>query len=149
MRPRRPIVCVGNRFAACDALGPRVHDLLAARVLPPGVELVDGGLGGLNLAPLADAAERVVFVDALEGFSPPGVAVSVEASELVADADLRFGHGDGLSYLVRALAVAPGPRGTEVLVAGAAGVPDEATVEAVAGLAVSLASGERAVGRQE
>ena len=43
------IICVGNRLVAADAAGPQVHDRLAGRPLPPGVELVDGGLQGLDL----------------------------------------------------------------------------------------------------
>ena len=69
---RSRIICVGNRYCDRDAVGPRVHDALRSRRLPAGVDLVDGGLGGLRLLGLVEGMGRIVFVDALEGFAAPG-----------------------------------------------------------------------------
>ncbi len=105
----RRIVCIGNRWVPSDGAGPAVHDLLSHRPLPDGVELVDGGVGGLALLPLLDGADRVVFVDAVSGFAPPGEALLLPAGE-VAAAAVPDDHGGGLPYLLRVLPeVSEGP----------------------------------------
>ena len=40
--------------------------------LPAGIELIEGGLAGLNLLPLLERGGRVVFVDAVSGFYRTG-----------------------------------------------------------------------------
>ena len=62
----RRVVCLGGRHDGADAAGGLVHDLLARRRLPADLELVDGGLGGLNLLACLENAERVVLVDAIQ-----------------------------------------------------------------------------------
>lgn len=101
-RPVR-IICVGNRIAPGDDLGPRVHDLLAGRSLPPGVELIDGGLMGLDLARLVDGTARSVFVDAVEGFAEPGAVVVLPRQQVALLAEGAWGHGAGLPYLFHML----------------------------------------------
>jgi Ni,Fe-hydrogenase maturation factor len=43
------IVCIGNRYVHGDDLGPRVYDQLTARALLNDVQVIDGGVAGLNL----------------------------------------------------------------------------------------------------
>ena len=61
------IICLGNPFVESDSLGPRVFAELSARGLPPGVELIDGGLAGLNLLRFLDDCQRVVLADVVLG----------------------------------------------------------------------------------
>lgn len=138
-RPAR-IVCVGSRVTDADALGPRVHDALAARALPPGVELVDGGLRGLDLLPMVERSSRVVFVDAIDagdalGPSPDPIVIdAAEASRVPASG----GHDAGLAYLVRCLPfVCDGPPPPFAIV-GASGAADAALVDRVADRAIAL-----------
>lgn len=97
------ILCIGNRFFAPDTAGPLVFDLLNRRPLPAGVELVDGGLAGLNLLSCLEQTELVVFVDAVAGFrATPGIVVVNPLESLPPNS--RYDHDAGLAYL---LAVAP------------------------------------------
>jgi len=105
-RPAR-IICVGNRHVAGDDLGPRVHALLARSRLPQGIELVDGGLLGLDLLWAVEGAGRAVFVDAVAGFAPPGEVVMLGREAVAAlaegDGEGRWGHDAGLPYLFHLL----------------------------------------------
>ncbi|MBI5502054.1 MAG: hydrogenase maturation protease [Deltaproteobacteria bacterium] len=133
------IVCVGNRWVAADAAGPRVHDRLAAAALPPGVELVDGGLGGLDLAPLVEGAERVVFVDAVAGFAAPGDFVVLEGPALEAIGAEPFGHGAGLAWLLRALPLVCETGVPRVAVVGLEAPVDDDAVARASAAALRLA----------
>jgi hydrogenase maturation protease len=135
--PRR-IVCVGNPFVPGDTLGPAVHAELSARTLPDGVAVLDGGVGGLRLLALVDGAERLVFVDALREFAPPGQVAEVRDLRAV-DQATGFGHGEGLASLLGLMpAVWDGPPPRWVVV-GAEGDADRDLVLRVAERALSLA----------
>ncbi len=141
------IVCIGNRFAEGDSLGPRVHEQLSRAPLPDGVGLLDGGIRGLNLLGAIEGASRLVFVDALRGFAEDGQVSVVEGADAIDRADEGFGHSSGLGYLLRALEVGcegPAPRW---VVVGAQGAADEALVSAVARKALDLARGAPAEAR--
>jgi hydrogenase maturation protease len=62
---------IGNIFLADDGFGVEVVKQLAERELPEGVEVVDFGIRGLDLAyALMDPYEAVIFVDALPRGAP-------------------------------------------------------------------------------
>lgn len=133
------IVCVGNRLIPRDSLGPLVHDVLAGRSLPAGVEAVDGGLRGLDLARLVEGSSRVVFVDAVAGCAAPGRVVILSGEEATRGVAGGFGHSSGLGFLLRALPVVCEGRPPAWVVVGAEGEPDGALVARVADRAVELA----------
>lgn len=93
------IICIGSRLLPEDGAGPSVFELLEARSLPPGVEVLDGGLGGLSLLRAAEGAGTVVFVDAVAGFGEPGEALLVPPAEVAAEAT-PDGHDAGLPSLL-------------------------------------------------
>lgn len=97
------IICIGNRYVPGDDVGPRVYDRLQELSLPPDVEVMDGGLGGLRLLAHALGVERVVFVDAVCGFGAPGEVRVLDAADVAASAPASFDHAAGLAYLVRVL----------------------------------------------
>jgi hydrogenase maturation protease len=136
----RRIICVGNRYVPEDAAGPQVYERLRGRALPPGVELVDGGLGGLDLLSLVEDAEQVVFVDAIAGDAPDGTVVVLDADEAAATAGPRYDHAAGLAYLLRALPAVCAGRVPRVQVVGLAG-PNG--VDRAAALALQLVEDER------
>jgi len=97
------IICVGNRFKPNDAAGSMVHDRLKGMDLPDDVEVIDGGLAGLDLLRFMDGAERVVFVDAVIGFESEDGIVLLSAEE-VADLGVEeYDHNAGLAYLLQML----------------------------------------------
>ncbi|MBI4955940.1 MAG: hydrogenase maturation protease [Myxococcales bacterium] len=137
------IVCLGNRYTAADDLGPRVYDWLAARALPPNVDVVDGGLGGLDLAPIVERSRRVVFVDAVVGLAAPDEVLVLDAAALAREAageagEVGYGHGGGLAYLLRALPIVCASPPPCALV-GAAAPASQGLVARVAARALGLA----------
>jgi hydrogenase maturation protease len=96
------IVCVGNRYRPEDDAGPRVYDRLAQEPVPAGVEVIDGGIAGLDLLRWLEGTEHVVFVDAVSGFAEPGGVVVLTPEEAAANAGNRYGHEAGLGFLLRA-----------------------------------------------
>lgn len=131
------IVCIGNRYAEGDDFGPRVYDALAA--LPQQVEIVDGGLAGLDLLRLLDAGREVVLVDAVEGFAEPGALTLLDGAEVARQADGAYGHQAGLPFLLQVLPLAaehPPPR---IRLVGCEGAASDAAVREAARLSLQLA----------
>jgi len=60
------IIGVGNPLAEDDGVGIAVVEQLEKEGMPAGVEVIDGGTGGLTLLTLMSGAARVILVDALE-----------------------------------------------------------------------------------
>ncbi len=70
---------VGNIFLGDDGFGVEVVRRLAGRELPEGVEVVDFGIRGMDLAyALQDDYEAVVFVDATPRGEEPGTVYLIE-----------------------------------------------------------------------
>jgi hydrogenase maturation protease len=80
MSPRRILVAgVGNIFLGDDGFGVEVVRRLAEREMPEGVEVVDFGIRGMDLAyALQDDYEAVVFVDAVPRGEEPGTVYLIE-----------------------------------------------------------------------
>lgn len=99
------IICIGNRFVGEDAAGPAVYDRLQQMSqLPDDIEVIDGGLMGLNLLPLLEREGRVVFVDAVSGYGLPGEIVVLDQRQIVESiGDLSYDHNAGLGYLLAIL----------------------------------------------
>jgi hydrogenase maturation protease len=97
------IICVGNRLVAEDSLGPTVFDHLKTLHLPPQIDVIDGGLLGLDLLPFFENAGRVVIVDSVCGFGDAGEVVVLEDSLFRSAAETKYDHAGGLGYLIRVL----------------------------------------------
>jgi hydrogenase maturation protease len=97
------IICIGNAFQDGDSAGAQVLAWLANARLPEGLEVVDGGIMGLDLLRLVETSERVAFVDAVSGFALPGAVITLEGKSLDEIATEGYGHSGGFSYLLRAL----------------------------------------------
>lgn len=94
------IICTGNGFLEEDSIGTRVYEYMKNMNLPSDVELIDGGLGGLDNAVHLKNAKRVVFVDAVKGFTDDGGIKILGFEQTAALAD-SYGHSAGLPYLFR------------------------------------------------
>jgi hydrogenase maturation protease len=133
------IICVGSRLAESDAAGPRVHDVLAGKA-PADVEVIDGGLMGLDLLPLMEGASQIIFVDAMEGADGESVYV-LDGIEAGGTLDDGYGHGGGLAYLLRMLPHVWEGTMPEIRLVGVAGCCDDERAEEVAALCLDLARG--------
>jgi hydrogenase maturation protease len=73
------IAGIGNMFLGDDAFGVEVVRRLAERVLPPGVEVADFGIRGMDLVyALGNGWQGVILVDAMRRGEPPGTLVVLE-----------------------------------------------------------------------
>jgi len=59
------VIGCGNLLMGNDSVGLRVIELLEEPA--PGLELIDGGTGGIGLLPLMEGADLVIIVDAMSG----------------------------------------------------------------------------------
>ena len=78
--PARILVAgIGNVFLADDGFGCALAARLAERILPPGVDVVDFGIRGMDLAyALGDGYDVVVLLDAAPTGEPPGTLSVIE-----------------------------------------------------------------------
>jgi hydrogenase maturation protease len=116
---RRILVAgVGNIFLGDDGFGVEVVRRLARRELPEGVEVVDFGIRGMDLAyALQDDYELVVFVDATPRGEKPGTVYLIEP-EIEAEGEVVLDtHGMDPLKVIR-LSRALGAKPTRTLVVG-------------------------------
>jgi hydrogenase maturation protease len=139
---RSIIICIGNRYVDMDAAGMQVYSLLQAMApLPQGVEVIEGGLAGLNLLPLLEQGGRVVFVDAVQNLAQEGELTLLDGHDLgaLARAD-HYGHDGGLAYLLGALPhVCEGTLPTEMVLIGLEGKCSTSVLEQAALLSLEVA----------
>ena len=73
------IACIGNIFLGDDGFGVEVAQRLLARQYPQGVQVVDFGIRGMDLAyTLLDDYDELVLVDAIHRAGPPGTLYLIE-----------------------------------------------------------------------
>ncbi len=135
------IICIGNRLLAQDAGALKVYDFLAAGTLPPEIDLVEGGLAGLNLLPLLEDGGRVVFVDTVEGFADAGSLITLTLPQIVENlTEKHYGHGAGLPYLLSVLPrVCEGRIPDETILLGIEGECNSELTAKAAALSLKLA----------
>ena len=117
-----------------------VYDRLKRLSLPPDIEIVDGGLLGLNLLGFMEGADQIVLVDAVHGFGRDGEVIVLQAEQLLAVADDLYDHAGGLGYLLRAL---PHVLGSipELVLLGVEGEYTEETISRAVDTALTLTTG--------
>jgi hydrogenase maturation protease len=118
MSRRILIAGVGNVFLGDDGFGVEVVRRLAGRGLPEGVEVVDFGIRGMDLAyALQGDYEAVVFVDATPRGERPGTVYLIEP-EIEEDGEVTLDtHGMDPARVIK-LSRALGARPTRTLVVG-------------------------------
>ena len=146
MKCHNRIICIGNRFINEDAAGLAVYDQLLAMDLPSSVQIIEGGLAGLNLLSHLEQGGRVIFVDTVSGFSADQSIVVLEQKSILQDAEMKgYGHEAGLPYLLSVLPhVNEGKLPDEILLVGVQGKYNGQVVNEAATLSIQLAtSGQR------
>lgn len=78
--PKRVLIaCIGNIFLGDDAFGVEVAQRLTSRRYPQGVEVVDFGIRGMDLAyTLLEDYDTLVLVDAVPRGGTPGTLYLIE-----------------------------------------------------------------------
>jgi hydrogenase maturation protease len=109
--PRILVAGIGNVFLGDDGFGVALAGRLARRELPAGVEVVDFGIRGMDLAlALQEDYDAVVLLDATPRGGPPGTLYVVEP-EVDEDEPALDAHGmDPVKVLALARTMARPPR---------------------------------------
>jgi len=81
--PRALVIGCGNLLRGDDAAGPEFVRRLASRRLPAGVECLDAGTGGIDVAFAIRGVPEVILIDACRTGSEPGSLFELPAEELV------------------------------------------------------------------
>lgn len=86
-RPRVVVLCIGNPMCGDDGVGTKVACELEGWQLPDGVEVIDGGTGGLLLLDLISRGDVLIVVDAMRGKEKQevGTITRIEAADLLSD----------------------------------------------------------------
>jgi hydrogenase maturation protease len=78
-KPRVLVAGIGNVFLGDDGFGVALADRLARRQLPSGVDIVDFGIRGMDLAfAMQDSYDAVVMLDATPRGERPGTLFVIE-----------------------------------------------------------------------
>ncbi|NDU74116.1 hydrogenase maturation protease [Actinomadura sp. DSM 109109] len=156
---RRVLVAgIGNVFHGDDGFGVEVVRRLRARTPPPGADVIDFGIRGIDLMyALGDGYEAVVLVDAAERGHAPGTVslvepgpddfggVAVDAHGLDPARVLRLARDNGpVPPRILLVACEPSARTTEATWEMALSAPVAAAVEEAAGLVERLLAEELA-----
>jgi hydrogenase maturation protease len=98
------ILGLGNLLCSDDGLGALVAQAIAGtRMIPDGVQVLDGGTLGLSLLPYLEDAERAILVDAIQADAPPGALVRIEGDDVGPAVAARLSvHQVGVSDLIEA-----------------------------------------------
>jgi len=95
----KKIICLGNRFVYPDSFGIEIYNLLTQQDIND-VEIIEGGLGGLNLALHFDTNDAVIVVDQGFGFDKNILNIDdVKNSKNIK----RYDHDTALYYLINTL----------------------------------------------
>jgi len=80
---RRVVLGLGNLLNRDEGLGVHALRALERRLGPePEVELVDGGVLGLNLLPVVEACSHLLVLDAVDAGEPPGTVVELGRDDI-------------------------------------------------------------------
>ena len=77
------VIGLGNPLMGDDGLGILVAQRLQEEwILPPEVQVLDGGTWGMNLLPIIDESEELLLIDAINQDMPPGTQIVLAREEI-------------------------------------------------------------------
>lgn len=80
---RLTVIGLGNPLMGDDGLGlAALARLIHDWDLPPTVQVLDGGTWGMNLLPMIEEAESLLFLDAIDARADPGTHIVLERDEI-------------------------------------------------------------------
>jgi hydrogenase maturation protease len=109
--PRILVAGIGNVFLGDDAFGVEVAERLARRGLPAGVEVMDAGIRGFDLAhALVDGYDAAILVDVTRRGGVPGTLYALDIEDAAVAPPVIEPHAmdpGKVLALARALGTAP------------------------------------------
>jgi hydrogenase maturation protease len=102
MRSRIAIIGLGNILLRDEGVGVHAVETLKRNYdFPEEVRLIDGGTLGLDLLPLIEGMEKILFVDAMDLKKEPGAIAVIEDQEIPSLLEPKLSlHHVGLSDLL-------------------------------------------------
>jgi hydrogenase maturation protease len=102
MRNSIALIGLGNILLKDEGVGVHAVEALKRNYdFPEEVRLIDGGTLGLDLLPLIEGAEKILFVDAMELKKEPGAIAVIEDQEIPSLLEPKLSlHHVGLSDLL-------------------------------------------------
>jgi hydrogenase maturation protease len=95
------ILGIGNIILKDEGIGVRVAQKMQQMILPPDVEVLDGGVKGLDLLYFIEDREKVVVVDAVKAGAPAGTLFRFTDKDLAAKKGvMRSAHGIDFSDVI-------------------------------------------------
>jgi hydrogenase maturation protease len=102
---RKPVLIlgIGNILLKDEGIGVRVAEKMEQMSLPPDVEVMDGGTGGLDLLYCVERRKKVIVVDAVKAGAPPGTLFRFSDKDLAGKKGvMRSAHGIDISDVLAA-----------------------------------------------
>ena len=77
------IIGIGNLLMGDDGLGVVAIEELRRRKIPPTIELIDGGCGGVTLLQILAECGRAIIIDAADFGKKPGAILRYPAEKII------------------------------------------------------------------
>jgi hydrogenase maturation protease len=99
------VIGIGNLLQQDEGVGVHAIRLLKDQYfIEPKIDLIDGGTTGLDLIPLVEGCEKVLFIDALELNAPGGTIAEFKNDEIQFQLNTKMSlHHLGLQDLLATL----------------------------------------------
>lgn len=83
IRKSSRVIGIGNLLMGDDGLGVVAVEQLRQQQIPSGIELIDGGCGGVTLLQLLAECDRALLIDAADLGKAPGSILRISAEEII------------------------------------------------------------------
>jgi hydrogenase maturation protease len=95
------VLGIGNVILKDEGIGVHVAEKMKQMALPPDVEVMDGGIKGLDLLYFIEGRKKVIVVDAVKAGAPPGTLFRFTDNDLADKKGfIRSAHGIDFSDVV-------------------------------------------------
>jgi hydrogenase maturation protease len=114
------VIGVGNILLKDDGIGVRVAEYIKEKkLLPPQIDIVDGGTGGLQLMPMIKDEDCLIIIDAVKGGDRPGSIYRFTIDDIpVHIAQKTSLHELGLQEVFALMDLSEGKRPETVIIIG-------------------------------
>lgn len=112
------VLGLGNILLRDEGVGVRVIEALAERyILPPEVEVVDGGTAGMELLNVIASCDHLLICDAVKEDAPPGTVIKLVDAEIPTFFQTRYSpHQLGLADVLATLTLTDEAPGSVTLI---------------------------------
>jgi len=99
------ILGVGNLVLKDEGVGIHIIRALEKENLPSGIDLMDGGTGGLHLLSWLEEYDRIIMIDATLDQNPPGTVRLIRPHYASDFPPLMSAHEIGLRDMIEAMTI--------------------------------------------